>query len=641
MGKLSIPLKFKETVNKVGERKALGAKNRLKKEYEYLSFSDLANRVNEFSSAMLELGVKSGDKIAIMAENSPEWVISDLGILSAGALDVPVYTTLTYLQLEYILDNCGAKGIVVSNNTHYQKVIKLFDVLPALEFIIYVDELAPEKHSRVKSISFGDLLAEGKKNLEKNLPVMENRIASIDEDDICSIIYTSGTTGSPKGVMLSHKNFLSNATESARILIGPDMDGKEILELSFLPLSHVLERCLYYGITVITGGTIAYAESIDTISENLVEVKPTFLASVPRIYEKIYDKVLGSISASNTLRQKIFKYSIESGKKYYEATQHHKKANLLLDLQHMVADKAVLSKIREKTGGNLKMLVSGGAPLLPEIAAFFSYVGLPVVEGYGLTETSPVICINRPDNLKFGTVGQVIPGIDVKIAEDGEILARGPNIMKGYYNNPVATAEAIDPDGWFHTGDIGELDSEGFLKITDRKKDIIVMSNGKNVAPQPIESLLKSDKYIEQIVLVGDNRKYISALIVPNFANLFQKAQELGITIKEKAQLCREPKIIDFMKKELESKTTDQVAHFEKIKNFVLLCDEFSQENDELTPTLKLKRKVITKRYSGLIDLMYGVSTARNLNFENSIKMKANSFIDKVTKVTAPLEPPV
>jgi long-chain acyl-CoA synthetase len=602
MTKLVIPQIFKETVKKYRDKKSLGEKDQNSGEFKYITYDDLNNMVDNFASAMLELGIKPEDKVALMSENCPEWVVTDLGLMSIAALNVPIYPTLTYQQLEYILNNCGAKGIVVSNNTHYQKVTKLFDQVNSLEFVIHFDDVSKVEHSRVKTYNYQEILALGKEKLEKNKSEIEKRTAGIDEENICSIIYTSGTTGDPKGVMLTHKNFMSNAREAAKIMLD---ENKDDLELSFLPLSHVLERVVYYTLVVTSGKTVAYAESIEAITKNLLEVRPTLMASVPRIYEKIYSKVMEGIHSAPPLRQKIFNWAIKVGKEYHEATSNGRGLSFVLEMEHKLADKLVYSKIKARTGGNISTFVSGGAPLMREIAEFFTYIGLPILEGYGLTESSPVICFNRPNNFKFGTVGQPIPDVEVKIAEDGEILAKGPNIMKGYYGNPVATAEAIDQDGWLHTGDIGELDSENFLKITDRKKELIIMSNGKNVAPQPIENIVKTSKYVEQIALIGDNRKYISALIVPNFENLLLKANELGINTQDKKELCKDNRINDFMKSEIEKVTADKIARFEQIKKFVLLCDEFSLEKNEITPTLKLKRKIINQNHKDSIESMY------------------------------------
>ena len=590
MSRLVISEVFRETAKKNKDKQSLGKKDE-SGEFKYISYKELEEKVEFFASAMIEKGLKPNDKLALMSENSPEWVMTDLGAMYSNVLNVPVYPTLTYPQLEYILNNCGARAIVVSNNTHYQKVVKLFDSVPSLEFVVYVDKIEKVEHAKVKTISFEELIKLGKDNLEKNIAEINKRIAETKEDDVCSIIYTSGTTGDPKGVMLTNKNFMSNSMESA-ILLLPKVN---CLELSFLPLSHVLERVVYYAVIVVSGQTVAYAESIEAISKNLQELKPNILVSVPRIYEKIYNKVMEGVNASPPLKQKIFKWALKVGKEYYEANKYGHGLSFFLEMEHKMADKLVFSKIREKTGGNIEVLVSGGAPLMKELAEFFAYIGLPIQEGYGLTETSPVISFNRKTNIKFGTVGQLIPDVSVKIAEDGEILAKGPNIMLGYYNNQVATDEAIDKDGWFHTGDIGVLDSENFLKITDRKKEILVMSNGKNVAPQPIENLLKTSVYIEQVAIIGDNKKYISALIVANFDELRRKS---GVSAGSNEELVKNQVVIDFIKKEVTTITKDKLAQFESIKKFVLLPNEFTLEKNEITPTLKLKRKVISQNFS-------------------------------------------
>jgi len=599
MNTMTIPHSFIETVNKRLLNKALGKK--INGEYQYLNFKEVLERVNYFSSAIIELGIKPQDKISIMSENCIEWMITDIGTLSTGALDVPIYPSLTSIQVEYLLKDSKAKGIVVSGDKHYQKVIKSLENLTDLEFIIYINDVEKVENSKIQMFKFDEILELGKQNLEKNKDEMQKRLSELNEDDVCSIIYTSGTEGIPKGVMLSHKNFISNARACASV----GNITSEYLELSFLPLSHVLERVVHYAIMVICGGAIAYAESMETISQNLLEVKPTIVTSVPRIFEKMYLKIMDEINSSSPTKQRIFKWAIRKGKEYYEANRYKKGLSFLLELKYKIADKLVFSKIKEKTGGNIIIFVSGGAPISKEIIKFFTYIGLPVLEGYGLTESSPVIALSGINTIKFGSIGKVLPNVQVKIAEDGEILAKGPNIMKGYYNNPDATAEVIDKDGWLHTGDIGELDSENYLKITDRKKDIIVMSNGKNVAPQNVENILKASKYIEQVAVVGNNRKYVSALIIPNYDNLLEKAKELGINIDDKEKLSHEPKIRDFMRKEIDEVSKDKLAQFEQIKTFTILFKSFTLENNEITPTLKLKRNIIASNYSDLIDSMY------------------------------------
>lgn len=601
MTKLVISSIFRETAKKHKDKNSL-AKKDASGNYNFITYQQLEENVINFASALIKVGMKPKDKLALMSENSPEWVTTDLGTMYAQTLNVPIYPTLTSAQLEYILNNCGAKGILVSNDHHYQKVEKIFDSVPSLEFVIHIGHINKVEHSKIKLFSFDDFLKLGKDNLKENTDEIEKRIEATQENDVCSIIYTSGTTGDPKGVMLTNKNFMSNALESAKLIIPPNITP---LELSFLPLSHVLERVVYYAIVLISGGQVAYAESIDAISKNLMEVKPNIIVSVPRIYEKIHAKVMSGVNSSPPLKQKIFKWALKIGKEYYEANKYGHGLSFVLEMEHKLADKLVFNTIREKTGGNIKIMASGGAPLMKELAEFFAYIGLPIQEGYGLTETSPVISFNRGNNIKFGTVGQLIPDVTVKIADDGEILAKGPNIMLGYYNNEKATSEVIDSEGWFRTGDIGELDSENFLKITDRKKELLVMSNGKNVAPQPIENLLKTSSYIEQVAVIGDNKKYISALIVPDFEALEKKVKPLGANTNSRKEMCEDPNTINFMKKEIISITRDKLAKFEEIKKFVLIPHDFTQERNEITPTLKLKRKVINTNFKEEISSMY------------------------------------
>lgn len=602
MSEYIIPRVFFETATKHAAKLSLGKKPASGQPYAYLSYAELAERVRQMAAAMLEMGVEAHERVAIMSENSPEWVISDLGIMSTGALNVPVYPTLTHEQLEYILNDCEAKGIVVSNNTHYQKVLRIWKEVPSLKFIVYVDPVVEDANCEIETLSFAALLEKGAASLSQHETTITERIAGTQPDDLCSIIYTSGTTGNPKGVMLTHKNFMSNAIESSKILVGPIPEMK-ILELSFLPLSHVLERVVYYALVVVNGGSIAYVESMDTITQNLLEVQPTVLASVPRIYEKIYNKVIEQVHHGSSLKQSIFNWALNTGKAYFHAKQKGQ-VGFLLQKKMDLANRLVFDKIKAKTGGQLQVLISGGAPLMREIAEFFAYIGMPILEGYGLTESSPVICVSRRGKLKFGTVGPPIPGVEVKIAEDGEILARGPNIMKGYYHNDEATAEAIT-DGWLHTGDIGELDQDGYLRITDRKKEILVMSNGKNVAPNQIEGLLKTSPYIEQMVLIGDNRKYISALIVPSFDALQKEADALGLHQLSREEMCRQEKLQTFMREEIDRLSNGQLARYEQLKKFVLLPHEFTIENNEITPKLSLKRKVIYQRYATEIESMY------------------------------------
>ncbi|MGV3525108.1 MAG: AMP-dependent synthetase/ligase [Candidatus Sericytochromatia bacterium] len=609
MEPLIIPVLFRQTAKRCAHRPALGQKPAPGQDYQYLSYAEVAERVDQLAAALLARGIAPDHKIALMSENTPAWPISDLGIMSTGALNVPIYPTLTHEQLAYILNDCAAKGIIVSNQTHYQKVVKIFKDVPSLEFVVYVDPISPDASCTLTTLSFAELLQEGAAALPAQRAELDKRLAALQPDQVCSIIYTSGTTGNPKGVMLSHANFMSNATVCAKLLVD-DMPGDK-LELSFLPLSHVLERVVNYVLIVVSGGTVAYAESIDTISQNMLEVRPTLLASVPRIYEKIYARVMDGVQQGSGLKRALFNWALEVGQAHFEVTQRGETPDAALKLKHRLADKLVFSKIKARTGGRLHTLVSGGAPLMKELAAFFAQIGLPILEGYGLTESSPVICLSRREGLTFGTVGPAIPGVEVKIGDQGEILARGPNIMKGYYNNATATSEVVDAEGWLHTGDVGELDAKGNLRITDRIKEILVMSNGKNVAPQPIENLLKTSRYIEQIALIGDNRKYISALIVPAFEAIEAKARELGVTASAREAILADSRVQGFMREEIDRISAGKVAQFEQIKQFRLLPAEWSIEKDEITPKLSLRRKIINQHCADLIEAMYSEAKAK------------------------------
>ncbi|MFA6234898.1 MAG: AMP-dependent synthetase/ligase, partial [Bacteroidota bacterium] len=416
---------------------------------------------------------------------------------------------------------------------------------------------------------------------------------------ICTIIYQSGTTGNPKGVMLTHNNFVSNVRSSAQVLPIDDTD----LLLSFLPLCHVFERMAGYYTAMSCGASTAYAESIETVAENMVEMHPTIVIAVPRLFERIYNRIARMVEKDSGLKKKIFYAAVSTGRKYMKA-QKHKGAGLLLRTQFGLAEKLVFSKLKARTGGRIKYFVSGGAALPRELGEFFEAVGLLIIEGYGLTESSPVIAANRIDNHRFGSVGLPIPGVEVKIAEDGEILSRGPHIMKGYYNNKKATEEAIDSEGWLHTGDIGTMDEHGLLYITDRKKHLFVSSGGKNIAPQPIESLFAGCEYIDQFILIGDKRMFLTALIVPDFDALKEYADAHGIPYSDKAELVKNSEINNLIEKTIQA-TQKDLANYEKVRRFTLLDQAFSIENEQMTPSMKIRRKAIEERYGELIDSMY------------------------------------
>lgn len=583
-------------------RDRLGFRYKADGTWHDITYGEMDRRVTAMASALIELGVRPGDRVALLSENRPEWVQSDLAILRAGAVNVPIYMTLTAKQLAYILNDCRPQVVVASTQAQLLKVLEACREADSVRHVIVMDgPAAPQDGLTVTTLK--DFLETGTGLLSEHRTELAMRERGIEPQSVVSIIYTSGTTGNPKGVMLSHRNFATNASTVCDLI---DLHSTDSC-LSFLPLSHVLERVAYYAF-LHQGALINYAESIDMVATNLQEVRPTFLVSVPRLFEKIRAKVFESVDSGPALKQTLFYWGLEMGRRVYEAKASGREPDFFTQLQYNLADRLVFSKVRERTGGNLRYCISGGAPLPKEVGIFFDVIGITILEGYGLTESSPVIACNRPGHIRLGTVGMPIPHVEVRLAEDGEILARGPNIMLGYFNNEEATREALDPDGWLHTGDIGALE-DGYLRITDRKKEILVMSNGKNVAPQPIESALVLSSLIAQAMVIGDNRNYVTALVVPNFETLERVARERGWTASSPRELVARPEVKELLRQEIDTQTKD-FARFEQIKEFLLLPEEFTQENDELTPTLKLKRRNVLKRYQDAIDALYEQSAA-------------------------------
>jgi len=563
--------------------------------YRPISHTEVADRVRHAARGLSSLGVRRGDRVAILSENRPEWAIADFACLTVGLTDVPIYPTLPADQIAYILKDSGAVAIFVSNKAQAEKIREISSRLPALKTVIGFDEIP-----RLTNMSIAELEKRGTQgeNRESIATYREDAL-TVKPDDLATIIYTSGTTGEPKGVMLSHDNIYSNV-EGTRTAI--PFDGRDVA-LSFLPLSHIFERMGGHYLMFATGTSIAYAESIDTVPINMQEARPTIVLSVPRLYEKMYARILETALTGGFLKKKIFFWARAVAERWANEKLAGKEPGALVAKQYAIAQKLVFSKLKARTGGRLRYFVSGGAPLSPDINKFFFAAGLEILEGYGLTETSPVIAVNTPENFRIGTVGKAIDGVEVKIAADGEILTRGPHVMKGYYNKPEATREAIDPDGWFYTGDIGVLE-DGFLAITDRKKDIIVTAGGKNIAPQPLENKVKTNKYVAQAVMLGDKRKFPSMLIVPNFDQLEKWAMKRNIIWTDRAQLLRMPTIQAKIEKEV-AKELEGAAHFETPKKIGLLEHDFSIESGELTPTQKVRRRTIDKHYKALIDSLY------------------------------------
>ena len=566
-----------------------------KKEGKYVPISteEFADRVKSFSLGLRDLGLEAGDKLIILSENRPEWVISDVANLCLGGITVPIYTSLIPEQIKYIIDDSDAKIVVVSDQSQWQKIETIKSELTKVTSYITCLSEAPEG-----VLTFAQVLERGRKMDKQNPGFFEKMALEVKPDAIASIIYTSGTTGPPKGVMLTHSNIFSNVKTCSSLLPFKDTDTV----LSFLPLSHILERMGMF-VYLYNGMSIGFAESIDTLGENLLEVRPHIMVNVPRVLEKIYAKVIDSVQVSSSLKRKIFFWAVKVGRKYGRKKILNQPISKLLQFKRNLANKLVFSKVYAKTGGRVRFFLCGGAPLSKDIGEFFYAIGLTIIEGYGLTETSPVITANTFENLKFGTVGKPIPGVDVRIDEDGEILTKGPNVMNGYYKKEAASREVFE-GGWFHTGDIGHFDEEGFLVITDRKKDIIVTSGGKNVAPQPIEGILNLNAYISNALVIGDSRKFISALVVPNFEKLEEYAKQNNISFEDHSDLVKKEEIVRFIQEQVD-RSVPNLASYEKVKKIALLDKEFEIEKGEITPTLKVKRNIVEEKYKGIIDAMY------------------------------------
>lgn len=565
--------------------------------YQPLKFKEIQAAVASLAGGLISLGVKKGDRVVIFSENCKEWAFFDYAILSLGAISVPIYATLLPKDVEYIINDCEAKIVVVSNLIQFGKLLEIEKGIRNVEKYVLID---PAGVNHPKAIPLERFYEIGQAYLEENPGVVEKSVAGLTRSDLATFIYTSGTTGEPKGVMLTHENFLSNIEASARAIPVTENDTF----LSFLPLSHVFERMAGHFFVNHQGAAIAYAESIETVPQNLQEVRPTVMTSVPRLFEKIYARVVGSVEEGSPLKRKLFHWAIGVGRVVTEYRQKNKPLPGGLKIKYAVANKLVFSKLKERVGGRIRFFASGGAPLAKEIGEFFTAAGLMILEGYGLTETSPIITLNRFEKFKFGSVGTRLDNVEVKIAEDGEILTRGPHVMQGYYKKPEETREAIDSEKWLYTGDIGHIDEDGMLVITDRKKNIIVTAGGKNVAPQKMENLLATSRYIDQVLVIGDRRKYCAAIIVPNGEVVGKFAQGKGIAYPSLKELYRNPGVVKLIQSEVDA-VNAQCASYEQIKKFILLDQPFSIESGELTPSLKIKRKIVEKNYREEIETLY------------------------------------
>ena len=550
--------------------------------YRSLSWGEVDERVLNLAGYLVHLGLRKGERVAILSWNCPEWAIADLAILAIGCVTVPIYPTLTLKEIDHLLSDSEAKCLLASPSSNIQAVPNWDGLVLSFE-----------------ESAFSKILLEGENFRRDGEETFSLRLRQTTETDLASIIYTSGTTGEPKGVMLSHDNFLSNCRSCQEAIPISEKDTY----LSFLPLSHVFERMAGFYFILFREGRIAYAENMETVFKNMQEIQPTVISGVPRFFEKIHEGILTSVSQKGALQQKLFFWALKIGAA--KARAFHAETPLLwgIRLQYPLAAFLVLSPLRRKLGRSLRFFISGGAPLSATLIEFFASFDCIILEGYGLTETSPVISVNRLERRKWGSVGFPVPGVEVKISEDGEVLARGPNVMQGYYRCEEETKKVFR-DGYFCTGDIGYLDAEGFLFITDRKKDLIKTSGGKFVSPQKIEELLKNDPLIDEAVVFGDNRKYIVSLLAPNFKRLEHYAAQKGISFENRAALLSQPEILSLFHKRIEERLKD-VASFEKVKKFALLERELTQQEGELTPTLKVKRKLLYQKYTDLIESLY------------------------------------
>jgi long-chain acyl-CoA synthetase len=561
--------------------------------WEPISSSELLRRVAGLSMALVELGVKPGDRVGLFATNRPEWHTTDFAITGAGGVTVPVYFNESPDRMTYILKHSGARIVVVAGASQLQKLLDARAHLPELEQIIVADG-GPDLPT--ECLRYETLVASAG---GAEIAAYRMRASQVLPGQLCTLIYTSGTTGEPKGVMLTHTNLCSNVTDSC---VTSDMKSGVDISLSFLPLAHIYGRTMDY-VLLLNGITVAYVEDVNLIAQTLLEVHPTILAAVPRVFEKIYSRLMEQGSKNTGVKRKLFDWAIDVANRAAPWRCGVKSANPALKLQWALADKLVYSKIRAGTGGKLRIVFSGGAPLSKSLAEFFWSVGVPIYQGYGLTETSPVLTSNYPAN-RVGSSGKPIPNVVIRIAPDGEILAKGPCVMQGYFKSPESTREVVSEDGWFHTGDIGYLDADNYLFITDRKKDLLKTAAGKFVAPQPIENALKNSPYLLNAMVVGDQRKFVVALLVPNSVTVSAKASEQGIRFASNQEMVKHPWVRALIDSEIKRLTT-HLAQWETIKRFALLPEDFTFDNGSLTFTMKLKRRVVEQQYRDVIDQLY------------------------------------
>jgi len=580
--------------------------------YTGVDYSEVERQVEAVAVAFREMGLEKGDRVGIMSENRLEWVVTDFACTASGLVDVPVFPILTPKQVEYIFNDAEVKVVVCSNLLQFGKLLKVIDAIPTLRHVVVMNDDVFEREPKAAergAIAFRSLVENGARLAAAVPGELRRMAAAVTPDDLLTLIYTSGTTGNPKGVMLTHANLVANLMGAAERFVIGEAD----LVLSYLPLCHAYERTTGYYTCFGCGAQIAFAESIDTVAENLSEVRPTVMTSVPRLFERIKARIERGVAEQSARDQRVFRWALRLGVKRFRRQVRGRSVGPILGIKLALADRLVFRKVRARTGGRMRLFVSGGAALPLDVAEFFFAVGLPIVEGYGMTESSPVISANPLDRPRPGTVGPPLYNVEVRLAEDGEILTRGPHVMRGYYHDPAATAEAIDADGWLHTGDIGAIDRDGYVRITDRKKHIIVNSGGKNIAPGPIEALLSESRLIDQIMLVGEKRPFCTALIVPDFEVAKEIVEMSGASVgllKDAAtreRLADNEVVLSAVDAEVKRLQRDLSA-FERVRRFELLSEPFTVENGMMTPTLKVKRKEVATRYANEIERMYEVA---------------------------------
>ena len=561
-----------------------------------ISSDEMLRRAKLIAAGLRAIGVQRGDRVAILSESRVEWTLTDAGSIFAGAIDVPIYPTLTPPQVRYILKDSGACVLFLENREKYIQLKEVLGECTEVKHVLFFDA---EGITAAEGLTLSELEKKGRE-LEQREPEQIERMAmQIKPDDLATIIYTSGTTGEPKGAMLTHSNLVTNLVDSS----GHFSFGEQDIVLSVLPLSHVFERQAMY-MYLYRGMAVYFAESLQAIGPNLREVRPTILVGVPRIFEKIYARIRERAAEAGKATGALLEWSLSVAREYAKHLLAHEPIPPSLKLKHSMATKLVFSKWRKAFGGRIRLLVSGGAALSEDLTYIYIGAGIPILQGYGLTETSPVITASSIEDTRVGTVGKAIPNVDIRIAEDGEIEVRGPNVMRGYYNKPEETRAVFTADGWFKTGDIGTIDEDGFLRITDRKKELFKTSGGKYISPQPIEQAIKASRFVNQVVLIGAERKFPAALIVPVWEQLESYCKLKGIEVKSRSELCRHPRIIDLVQRQIDA-LTPNLAKYERIKKVALLENEFTIEGGELTPTLKVKRRVIDQKYRDVIERIY------------------------------------